>query len=49
MASERHGRPCKEPEGPEEVMGTLCEMATGMREQAATTHHMMEQMEQRNE
>ena len=35
MASGRRGRPRNEPEGPEEVMGTLREMAAAMREQAA--------------
>ena len=34
---------------PEEVMGTLREMAATMREQSATAHHMMERLEQRNE
>ena len=49
MASGRHGRPRNEPEGPEEVMGMLCEMATAMREQAAAAHRMMERMEQSDE
>ena len=49
MASGRRGRPRNEPEGPEEVMGMLREMAAAMREQAAAAHRMMERMEQRDE
>ena len=49
MASGRRGRPRNEPEGAEEVMGTLREMAATMREQAAAAHRMMERMEQRDE
>ena len=49
MASGRHGSPCNEPEGPEEVIGTLREMAATMREQATVAHYMMEQMNRRSE
>ena len=49
MVSGRHSRPRNEPEGPEEVIGTLREMAAAMREQAATVLCMMERMEQRDE
>ena len=48
MASERIGRPRYDPEGPEEVMGMLREMAADMREQATATNRMMERMKQRN-
>ena len=49
MASRRYGRPHNEPEGPEEVMGTLHKMVIAMREQATTAHRMMEWMEHRDE
>ena len=49
MVSKRRGRPHNDPEGPEEVMGMLREMAAAMREQATTTDRMMERMKQKNE
>ena len=49
MALGRHSRPHNKPEDPDEVMGTLHEMAATMKEQAIATHQMMERMEQRDE
>ena len=49
MASGRRCRPRNKPEGLEEVMGMLYEMAAAMREQAAIAHCMMEWMVLRDE
>ena len=46
MDSYRHGRPRVKlaPEDSTNFIGTLLEMAYTMKEQAATVHHMMDQL-----